>query len=38
MSTEKKEPKIRGFKPPMNEASDPSHDEHIKRLLRQEKI
>jgi hypothetical protein len=38
MSSEKKQPKVRGFRPPMDEASDPSHDEHIKRLRRQEKI
>jgi hypothetical protein len=37
MSPKKKETKIRGFRPPMDEASDPSHDSHVKRIREQEK-
>ena len=38
MNAKKKEPKIRGFRPPMDEASDPSHDAHIKKIREEEKI
>jgi hypothetical protein len=38
MSAKKKEPKIHGFRPPMDEASDPSHDSHIKKIRLEEKI
>jgi hypothetical protein len=30
MSPRKKENKINGFRPPIGEATDPSHDEHIR--------
>jgi hypothetical protein len=32
----KEDAPIRGFRPPMDEASSPSHDAHIKRLREQE--
>jgi hypothetical protein len=36
MNPKKKETQIRGFRPPMDEASDPSHDAHIKKLREQQ--
>jgi hypothetical protein len=37
MSSKKKEPKIMGFRPTMDEASGLTHDAHTKRLREQEK-
>jgi hypothetical protein len=37
MCPRKKNLKIRGFRPPMDEASSPSHDAHVKKFLEQEK-
>jgi hypothetical protein len=32
MSPKKRDNKIIGFRSPMDEATDPSHDEHMKRI------
>ena len=37
-SKRKRDWKKHSFKPPMDEASSPMHDEHVKKLLEQEKI
>jgi hypothetical protein len=34
---EKKNVKKRSFRPPMDEASDPSHDAHVRKIREEEK-